>query len=87
MLCEARLWLAKTGRCATRRTKVDWAQEVEEVLTTIDYASAREGEILVSDQSETTHKRRLYEAFEQERARSLVAELEPFATAQARQVG
>src|SRR6267378_4965000 len=57
-----------------RRTKVDWAQEVEELLRT-RYASA-EKVILVSDNLNTHSKGAFYEAFEPEKARSLVRRLE-----------
>lgn len=58
----------------TRRTKVDWAQEVEELLRT-RYASV-DKVILVSDNLNTHTKGAFYEAFEPERARSLVRKLE-----------
>jgi hypothetical protein len=57
-----------------RRTKVDWAQEVEELLRT-RYASA-EKVILVSDNLNTHTKGAFYETFEPEKARSLVRQLE-----------
>lgn len=57
-----------------RRTKVDWAQEVEELLRT-RYASA-EKVILVCDNLNTHSKGAFYEAFEPEKARSLVRRLE-----------
>lgn len=53
-----------------RRTKVDWAQEVEALLRT-RYASA-EKVILVCDNLNTHSKGAFYEAFEAEKARSLV---------------
>lgn len=53
-----------------RRTKVDWAQEVEELLRT-RYASAAKV-ILVSDNLNTHTKGAFYEAFDAEKARSLV---------------
>jgi hypothetical protein len=57
-----------------RRTKVDWAQEVEELLRT-RYASA-EKVILISDNLNTHTKGAFYETFEPEKARSLVRQLE-----------
>jgi hypothetical protein len=57
-----------------RRTKVDWAQEVEELLRT-RYASA-EKVILVSDNLNTHTKGAFYETFAPEKARSLVRQLE-----------
>ena len=57
-----------------RRTKVDWAQEVEELLRT-RYASAAKV-ILVSDNLNTHTKGAFYVAFEPEKARSLVRRLE-----------
>jgi hypothetical protein len=56
-----------------RRTKVDWAQEVEELLRT-RYAAA-EKVILVSDNLNTHSKGAFYEAFAPEKARSLVRRL------------
>jgi hypothetical protein len=57
-----------------RRTKVDWAQEVERLLRT-RYASAREV-TLVCDNLNTHTKGAFYEAFEPERARRLVRRLD-----------
>jgi DDE superfamily endonuclease len=57
-----------------RRTKVDWAQEVEELLRT-RYASA-EQVILVCDNLNTHTKGAFYETFEPEKARSLVRQLQ-----------
>jgi hypothetical protein len=57
-----------------RRTKVDWAQEVEELLRT-RYASAAKV-ILVCDNLNTHTKGAFYEAFEPEKARLLVRRLE-----------
>jgi hypothetical protein len=57
-----------------RRTKVDWAQEVEELLRT-RYASA-EKVILVCDNLNTHTKGAFYEAFDPAKARSLVRRLE-----------
>ena len=57
-----------------RRTKVDWAQEVEELLRT-RYSSAVKV-ILVSDNLNTHTKGAFYTAFEPEKARSLVRRLE-----------
>jgi hypothetical protein len=57
-----------------RRTKVDWAQEVEELLRR-RYPSAAKV-ILVSDNLNTHTKGAFYTAFEPERARSLVRRLE-----------
>jgi hypothetical protein len=56
-----------------RRTKVDWAQEVEELLRT-RYASV-EQVILVSDNLNTHTKGAFYETFEPGKARSLVRHL------------
>ena len=57
-----------------RRTKVDWAQEVEELLRS-RYARA-ERVILVCDNLNTHTKGAFYEAFQPEKARSLVQRLE-----------
>jgi hypothetical protein len=57
-----------------RRTKVDWAREVEELLRT-RYASA-EKVILVCDNLNTHTKGAFYEAFEPEKARALIKRLE-----------
>ena len=57
-----------------RRTKVDWAQEVEDLLRT-RYASA-EKVMLVCDNLNTHTKGAFYEVFEPEMARSLVRRLE-----------
>ena len=57
-----------------RRTKVDWAQEVEELLRT-RYASA-EKVILVCDNLNTHTKGAFYEAFQPQKARLLVRRLE-----------
>ena len=57
-----------------RRTKIDWAREVEELLRT-RYASA-EKVILVCDNLNTHTKGAFYEAFEPEKARQIVCRLE-----------
>lgn len=57
-----------------RRTKVDWAQEVERLLRT-RYASAQEV-TLVCDNLNTHTKGAFYEAFDPERARRLVRRLD-----------
>jgi hypothetical protein len=57
-----------------RRTKVDWAQEMEHLLRT-RYASAAKV-MLVSDNLNTHTKGAFYETFEPEKARSLVRRLE-----------
>lgn len=57
-----------------RRTKVDWAQEVEELLRT-RYASAAKV-TLVCDNLNTHTRGAFYEAFEPQEARSLVRRLE-----------
>lgn len=57
-----------------RRTKVDWAQEVEELLRT-RYATAAKV-ILVSDNLNTHTKGAFYETFAPEKARALVRKLE-----------
>ena len=57
-----------------RRTKVDWAQEVERLLRT-RYPSA-EQVILVCDNLNTHTKGAFYEAFEPEQARHLVRRLD-----------
>jgi hypothetical protein len=58
----------------TRRTKVDWAQEVEDLLRT-RYALV-EKVLLVSDNLNTHTKGAFYETFEPEKARALVRRLE-----------
>ena len=57
-----------------RRTKIDWAQEVERLLRT-RYASAA-AVTLVSDNLNTHTKGAFYEAFEPEHARRLVRRLD-----------
>jgi hypothetical protein len=57
-----------------RRTKIDWAREVEELLRT-RYASA-DKVILVCDNLNTHTKGAFYEAFEPETARALVSRLD-----------
>jgi DDE superfamily endonuclease len=57
-----------------RRTKIDWATEVEELLRT-RYASA-ERVVLVCDNLNTHTKGAFYEAFEPETARQVVRRLE-----------
>ena len=57
-----------------RRTKIDWAKEVEELLRT-RYASA-EKVILICDNLNTHTKGAFYEAFEPEKARAIVRRLE-----------
>src|SRR5438445_1539482 len=57
-----------------RRTKVDWAEEVETLLRT-RYASVKKV-ILVSDNLNTHTKGAFYEAFEPAMARALVQRLE-----------
>lgn len=57
-----------------RRTKVDWAQEVEKLLRT-RYTSA-ERVILISDNLNTHTKGAFYETFEPDQARSIVRRLE-----------
>src|ERR1700694_123606 len=57
-----------------RRTKIDWAREVEDLLRT-RYASA-EKVLLVCDNLNTHTKGAFYEAFEPEKARALLSRLE-----------
>ena len=57
-----------------RRTKLDWAKEVEELLRT-RYASA-EKVILVCDNLNTHTKGAFYEAFDAAKARSIVRRIE-----------
>src|SRR5208283_3808110 len=73
MFCEPLSgWRQVTVR--ERRTKIEWAREVEELLRT-RYASA-EKVILVSDNLNTHTKGAFYETFMPEKARSLVRKLE-----------
>ncbi len=73
MFCEPLSgWRAVTVR--ERRTKIDWAKEVEELLRT-RYASAK-NVILVCDNLNTHTKGAFYEAFEPEKARQIVRRLE-----------
>lgn len=73
MFCEPLSgWRQVTVR--ERRTKIDWAREVEELLRT-RYASA-EKVILVCDNLNTHTKGAFYEAFDPETARALVCRLE-----------
>jgi DDE superfamily endonuclease len=73
MFCEPLSgWRQVTVR--ERRTKIDWAREVEELLRTRD-ASA-EKVILVCDNLNTHIKGAFYETFEPETARQIVRRLE-----------
>ena len=73
MFCEPLSgWRQVTVR--ERRTKIDWAIEVEELLRT-RYASA-EKVILVCDNLNTHTMGAFYEAFEPEKAREIVRRLE-----------
>jgi hypothetical protein len=73
MFCEPLSgWRQVTVR--ERRTKIDWAIEVEELLRT-RYASA-EKVILICDNLNTHTKGAFYEAFEPEKARAIVRRLE-----------
>jgi hypothetical protein len=73
MFCEPLSgWRQATVR--ERRTKVDWAMEVEELLRT-RYASAQKV-ILVCDNLNTHTMGAFYEAFEPEKARAIVRRLE-----------
>ena len=73
MFCEPLSgWRQATVR--QRRTKIDWAQEVQELLRT-RYASAQKV-ILVCDNLNTHTKGAFYEAFEPEQARAIVRRLE-----------
>lgn len=73
MFCEPLAGWRNTS-VRERRTKVDWALEVEELLRT-RYADA-EKVILVCDNLNTHTRGAFYEAFEPEKARSLVRRLE-----------
>ena len=57
-----------------RRTKIDWAREVEELLRT-RYASAKKV-ILICDNLNTHTKGAFYETFEPQKAREIVCRLE-----------
>lgn len=73
MFCEPLSgWRQVTVR--ERRTKIDWAKEVEELLRT-RYASA-DKVILVCDNLNTHTKGAFYEAFEPEKARAILRRLE-----------
>jgi hypothetical protein len=73
MFCEALAgWRQVTVR--QRRTKIDWAREVEELLRT-RYASA-EKVILICDNLNTHTKGAFYEAFDPETAKQIVRRLE-----------
>ena len=73
MFCEPLAgWRQVTVR--ERRTKIDWAMEIEELLRT-RYAAA-EKVILVCDNLNTHTKGAFYEAFEPEKARSIIRRLE-----------
>jgi hypothetical protein len=73
MFCEPLSgWRQATVR--QRRTKIDWAMEVEELLRT-RYASAGKV-ILVCDNLNTHTMGAFYEAFEPEKARAIVRRLE-----------
>ena len=73
MFCEPLSgWRQVTAR--PRRTKIDWAQEVEALLRT-RYAQA-EKVILVCDNLNTHTKGAFYDAFEPDKARAIVRRLE-----------
>jgi hypothetical protein len=73
MFCEPLLgWRQVAVR--ERRTKIDWAMEVEQLLRT-RYASA-DKVILVCDNLNTHTKGAFYEAFDPEKARALLRRLE-----------
>jgi hypothetical protein len=73
MFCEPLLgWREVAVR--ERRTKIDWAKEVEELLRT-RYASA-DKVILVCDNLNTHTKGAFYEAFDPETARTILRRLE-----------
>lgn len=73
MFCEPHVgWRQVSVR--DRRTKVDWAQEVAELLRT--RSALAEKVILICDNLNTHTKGAFYEAFEAEVARSLVKRLE-----------
>jgi hypothetical protein len=73
MFCEPLSgWRQATVR--ERRTKIDWAMEVEELLRT-RYASA-EKVVLICDNLNTHTKGAFYEAFEPDKARAIVRRLE-----------
>jgi hypothetical protein len=73
MFCESLSgWRQVTVR--ERRTKIDWAVEVEQLLRTRYAAAAKV--ILVCDNLNTHTKGAFYEAFDAETARSLVRRLE-----------
>jgi hypothetical protein len=73
MFCEALTgWRQVTVR--ERRTKIDWAIEVEQLLRT-RYAPA-EKVILICDNLNTHTRGAFYEAFEPEKARAIVRRLE-----------
>jgi hypothetical protein len=73
MFCEPLSgWRQVTVR--QRRTKIDWAMEVEELLRT-RYAAA-EKVILICDNLNTHTKGAFYEAFAPEKARAIVRRLE-----------
>jgi len=73
MFCEPLAgWRQVTVR--ERRTKIDWAKEVEELLRT-RYALA-DKVILVCDNLNTHTKGAFYDAFEPEKARALLRRLE-----------
>lgn len=57
-----------------RRTKIDWAREIEELLRT-RYASA-DKVVLICDNLNTHTKGAFYEAFEPEKARAILRRLE-----------
>jgi DDE superfamily endonuclease len=73
MFCEPLSGWRQVG-VHERRTKIDWAKEVEELLRT-RYASA-EKVILVCDNLNTHTKGAFYEAFEPEMARTILRRLE-----------
>jgi DDE superfamily endonuclease len=73
MFCEPLVgWRQVAAR--ERRTKIDWAKELEELLRT-RYASANKV-VLVCDNLNTHTKGAFYDAFEPEKARAILRRLE-----------
>ena len=64
----------RRGDATARRTRIDWAAEIDELLT-VDYAGA-ERLVLVMDNLNTHTLGSLYEAFEPVKARALAERLE-----------
>jgi DDE superfamily endonuclease len=74
MFCEPLSGWRQAAAARERRTKIDWAREIEELLRT-RYASA-DKVLLVCDNLNTHTKGAFYDAFDAETARAVLSRLE-----------